>query len=56
MRKIREKGKKAKVEIYEFVCGYCGYKFEQRVRTFSGVTTQVQCPYCHNYLKSDSGK
>jgi ribosomal protein S27E len=53
MRNKQEKEKEKK--FYKFICGYCKFEFNQRVGIFNHVTSQVICPKCKNFLKSDSG-
>jgi len=55
-------------ETYAFTCGYCQYNFKQEVGTYMGnleatqtgnahkCSSQVICPHCNNFLKTNSGK
>lgn len=64
---FKTKGKhgEKEVTIYKFKCNWpnCGYEFEQKVGSTTGgegkhggVTSQVQCPRCSNFIPSWSGK
>jgi hypothetical protein len=54
----REKG-----ILKEYICGFCGYKFQQKVRRVMGpgavgfkgknnTSSQVRCPFCLNFSKT----
>ena len=44
--------------LMSYHCGYCKYDFQRLVGTSSGnkgkggVSTQVKCPQCNNFLKT----
>lgn len=49
---IKNKDTKNEPIDMDYTCDYCGYPFEQRVRSVKGQSDAVQCPNCKNYLKT----
>jgi DNA-directed RNA polymerase subunit RPC12/RpoP len=36
----------------DYCCNFCGYTFTKKARKTKGVSTQIKCPYCENFIKT----
>jgi len=36
----------------KYSCNYCGRNFKKKVGCYNKVSTQVECPFCKNILKT----